>query len=287
MGGFVLGGGYGLMSRMYGLAIDNVVGMKVATTDGKLQDVENGSDLFWGLRGAGGGNLGVVTSFDYRVYPTHDIKLEASVKVSLTELTTVLQRLGAIEKQLRPEVNVQIHGYAASSDDMDLSVPSLRYVHPSKRMAAERNEGLVTVSMFWMGDADPEKQTGMNYLKEKVVSLLPSNTTQDSVVYYYFSWSGTSQQREQDDTWKSVYYAQTWNGFLHPKNNTQEVWNDIQESFRAVFEYAKFASPKIELWGGAISDAPSNATAFPHRNALYNVAIELLDQNGKRSFRAQ
>jgi hypothetical protein len=82
MGGFILGGGYGLQSRMYGLAIDNVVSLDVVLASGeskmdvtKNDDGNDSNDLFWALRGSGGGNIGVVTSFKYRVYPSLDIKL--------------------------------------------------------------------------------------------------------------------------------------------------------------------------------------------------------------------
>ena len=75
MGGFVLGGGYGLQSRMYGLAIDNVVGLQVVLPSSEIRKVKEGDDLFWALLGAGGGNIGVVTSMEYQVYPSHDIKL--------------------------------------------------------------------------------------------------------------------------------------------------------------------------------------------------------------------
>jgi hypothetical protein len=75
MGGFILGGGYGLQSRMYGLAIDNVLGLEVVLPSGEVKEVEEDDDLFWALCGAGGGNIGVVTSMEYQVYPSHDIKL--------------------------------------------------------------------------------------------------------------------------------------------------------------------------------------------------------------------
>lgn len=58
-----MGGGYGSSSRLYGLASDNVVEMKIVTADMKLLTVNahHHSDLFWALRGAGNGNFGVVT----------------------------------------------------------------------------------------------------------------------------------------------------------------------------------------------------------------------------------
>ena len=83
MGGFVLGGGYGLESRMYGLAIDNLVGLEVVLPDGELNQVKEGDDLFWALCGAGGGNIGVVTSMEYKIYPSHDIKLAGEYTISI------------------------------------------------------------------------------------------------------------------------------------------------------------------------------------------------------------
>jgi len=70
IGGLTLGGGIGHTARGFGLSIDNLVSADVVTADGHLlvaSDTEN-EDLFWALRG-GGGNFGVVTSFDYALHP--------------------------------------------------------------------------------------------------------------------------------------------------------------------------------------------------------------------------
>ncbi|TDO52812.1 FAD/FMN-containing dehydrogenase [Kribbella sp. VKM Ac-2571] len=69
--GLTLGGGMGIHTRTYGLTCDRVISMSVITADGKAHNVSasSESDLFVALRGSGGGNLGVVTSFQFATIP--------------------------------------------------------------------------------------------------------------------------------------------------------------------------------------------------------------------------
>jgi FAD/FMN-containing dehydrogenase len=72
--GLTLGGGIGHLARGFGLSLDNLLSADVVTADGQFHvasDKQN-EDLFWALRG-GGGNFGVVTSFEYQLHPVKDI----------------------------------------------------------------------------------------------------------------------------------------------------------------------------------------------------------------------
>jgi len=92
VGGLTLGGGMGWMVRRYGLAIDNLVGARVVTADGRLVTASEDEhrELFWALRG-GGGNFGVVVDFDFIAQPVSTVHF-GSVAYRLDDPVGLIRR---------------------------------------------------------------------------------------------------------------------------------------------------------------------------------------------------
>ncbi len=95
VGGLVTGGGFGRLARRFGLSIDNLLSVDVVTADGELRQAsaEVNPDLFWGVRG-GGGNFGIVTSFEFRLHPMQRQVLGGAIMFPLSKARDVLTLYG-------------------------------------------------------------------------------------------------------------------------------------------------------------------------------------------------
>src|SRR4029450_1097087 len=94
VGGLTLGGGYGYLGRRFGLACDNVRPAEVVTATGEVlrASPDEHPDLYWGIRG-GGGNFGIVTSFEFQLHPFGPDILNVDVCYSLDEGPSALRAL--------------------------------------------------------------------------------------------------------------------------------------------------------------------------------------------------
>jgi FAD/FMN-containing dehydrogenase len=90
--GLTLGGGIGWLMRKHGATVDNLVSVDVVTADGEVLTAgeDENPDLFWGVRG-GGGNFGIVTSFEYRLHPVGPIVLAGPIFHPLGDAREVLR----------------------------------------------------------------------------------------------------------------------------------------------------------------------------------------------------
>ncbi|WP_435105473.1 FAD-binding oxidoreductase [Arhodomonas sp. AD133] len=105
--GLTLGGGFGWLSRKYGMTVDNLIAADVVTADGKqvhASEAEN-PDLFWGLRG-GGGNFGVVTRFEFQLHAVGPEVLSGLIVFPFEQARSVLTEFARFTEQMPDELNV-------------------------------------------------------------------------------------------------------------------------------------------------------------------------------------
>ena len=107
--GLTTGGGFGYLTRRWGWTSDNVLGMEIVTADGELMRAsdEINEDLFWGLRG-GGGNFGIVTGIDYKLYPVGPEIVGGPVAWPASEAARVLELYRTLIKEAPPELTLVI-----------------------------------------------------------------------------------------------------------------------------------------------------------------------------------
>jgi hypothetical protein len=107
--GLTLGGGLGRVCRRFGLACDNLRSVDVVTTDGRLvtASADENADLFWAVRG-GGGNFGVVTSFEYQLHPMERTVLAGRVDWPIAQARDVLSFYAEFSSKAPDELNLDI-----------------------------------------------------------------------------------------------------------------------------------------------------------------------------------
>lgn len=119
VGGLTLGGGIGWVVRAWGLAVDQLVGAQLVTAGGDVLEVSAAehADLFWALRG-GGGNLGVVTRFDFVAHPLPGV-VHAMLDFGAADLATLVRGFRDVMRAAPRELN----GSLLRPPSMDPAVP--------------------------------------------------------------------------------------------------------------------------------------------------------------------
>ncbi|GAA0388823.1 FAD-binding oxidoreductase [Microbispora corallina] len=117
VGGLLLGGGIGWLVRKHGLALDHLVAAEVVTADGRVlrASADENADLFWAVRG-GGGNFGVVTSFEVSARRQGDVTV-ARVAYPASEAAQVLRAWRDVVRSVGDDLTSTAHLFPAFGDD--------------------------------------------------------------------------------------------------------------------------------------------------------------------------
>ncbi len=248
LSGLTLGGGFGWLCRKFGFTLDSLRSVDIVTADGRLRhasETEN-ADLFWGVRG-GGGNFGVVTSFEFDLHEMDEV-LAGLVVHPIAEAPDVLRHWRSIIDESPDDLSVWANCFTAPDEEF---IPEA--YHGEKVVA--------TIPVLAGGD-----ETG-NSTATSLVSRLREfgDPIADTVERQPF----TEWQRAFDEGYPEGdrYYWKSHN-FTAPAD----------ETFDVIAEYARSVpTPETRIsithLGGAVNRVPPGATAYPHRDADFLVNI--------------
>lgn len=239
--GLTLGGGFGWLTRPFGMTVDNLVGADVVTADGGLvhaSEKEN-PDLFWGLRG-GGGNFGIVTSFEFRLH-----KLGPEVFSGL-----VIHPFGEAKTLLR-----QYRDIAAKAPDELTIWTVMRKAPPLPFIPAEWHgrEVLIFAACYAGSNADGEKATkALRALGHPIVDVLGPHP----LVGWQAAFDPLLAPGARN-YWKTHDFATLSDGAIEA----------------IVDGVSNLPGPECEVFiaqvGGAMARVAKDKTAYPYRDAHF------------------
>jgi FAD/FMN-containing dehydrogenase len=239
--GLTLGGGFGWLSRKYGMTVDNLESAEVVTAAGEVvrANATEHPDLFWALRG-GGGNFGVVTRLEFRLHPVGPNVLSGLIVYPFSEAKRVLQ---------------QYRDFVAKAPDELAVWTVLRHAPPLPFLPAEVH-GTKIIALALIHTGDPEEGERLVKPLHKFGTVLGEHVG----VQPYVAWQQvfdpllTAGARNY---WKSHNLSMLEDGLL-----------DVVIAY-----VGTLPSPQCEIFiaaiGGATTRPAPNSVAYAHRDAMF------------------
>lgn len=239
--GLTLGGGFGWLTRKFGMTIDNLISADVVTAKGELlraSEKEN-PDLFWAIRG-GGGNFGIVTNFEFKLHPVGPQVLSGLVIHPFADAKTILTDYQPILSKAPDELTC----WAV-----------MRKAPPLPFIPAEwHGKEVLILAMIWSGDmADGEKaMVELRGLGKPIVDVVSPHP--------FVGWQAAFDPLLTPGArnyWKS-----------HDFERLDEAFLD-----KLIDAVKTLPGPECEIFiahvGGAMARVPADSTAYPYRKAHF------------------
>ncbi|ELY92764.1 FAD linked oxidase [Natrialba hulunbeirensis JCM 10989] len=244
--GLTLNGGYGHLSRQYGLAADNLVSVDVVTADGEVRtaSADRNADLFWALRG-GGGAFGVVTSFEFALHEVGpDVETLFSWYTGDDAATAVDRYREWVETAPRDAGVLMFAAHVPELEEFPESVwgdPAVAFLGSSRGDRADVDHVFESLRAGLTPVADFSRPMAFTDLQSMLDEDYP-----DGLRYY----------------WKSIYVT--------------AITDDLVDVVLQCNESAPSALSTVDIWhlDGAVAEVPQDETAFWHRDKPYMVTFE-------------
>ncbi len=244
--GFTLGGGMGFLRRKWGLACDNLISAEVVTADGRVlsaSETEN-ADLFWAIRG-GGGNFGVITSFEFELHPLGPLVAAAMVVYPLDQTVSVMRAWRDYFEHAPDEVTC------------DLAITGMPPLPPVPR---EMHWVPVVIAFGVYAGSVEAGERALRPIRELGMPVADMSGPQPYVAIQ--SALDPSFPNGQLYYWKSLSGAHMSDEFI-------EALAEICADRPTPQTLVGFRS-----LGGAMGRVPEESTAYANRNALLNLSID-------------
>ena len=242
--GFTLGGGWGYSARLLGLGCDRLVEVELIDCNGQtiVCNKEVNEDLFWALRGCGGGNFGVVTSMTYNLPPKIDMVTLVNIDfthIDFEENVNLLEKWQEIYKVMDKRANFKLACY--NSSDRGKGVKIVGLVYGDKKLT---NEILKPIK-----DIVSQGSYKLDY-----IDIFEANKIiQDS--------------HPEFERYKSA-------GRFVYKDYTREEITKLLELIDERAEGATYTAITFYGLGGVIKEVKSDSTAFYHRDAQFILGFQ-------------
>lgn len=246
--GYTLGGGWGYSSRLFGLGCDQLIEAEVITAEGQLivANANQHEDLFWALRGSGGGNFGVVTSLTYRL-------------PEKIEMATLIN------------IDYEHVGFAKVVD------VALRYQRFFKNLDRRLNLKMAMYNSETKGKG--VKLTGLFYgSKEEAQDLL--SLFQDATDFDFYYMTVLQANREIQDSHPEFEMYRSGGRFIHRDYSADELLTMLD----LIDERAQgslYTAITFYGLGGAIADIEKDETAFYYRDASFILGFQSVWEDPK------
>ncbi|MGW5053741.1 FAD-binding oxidoreductase [Actinokineospora sp. NPDC004072] len=248
--GAALGGGFGSHGRLHGLTCDALVSAAVVLADGRVVDTADEPDLLWALRGAGGGNFGVVTAATFRTAP-------AAARTHFRVVWPVRHAAALLRWWQRWDAD------DAVSAEMVLLCPQYPDEEPTALLVGAAPDR-AAVDAFLAATPEPAEV--------EIVDLSPADAARLRATPYAAAAHDPASLPLTNDR-PGMHTAKT-EFFDHPLPD--EALAALLEHFTARREYGELREIAFTPWRGAYARVPGDATAFAHRTPAFLVKHTVL-----------